>query len=132
MIQLIDKKVVVEQAISSTPAIVWEIITDTQYWSHWGPSVREVDCSDRHIHSGSAGRVRTALGFWLPFTITTCIAMKTWAWRIGPVKATGHTIRRATENSCTLCFDIPRWAVLYLPVCWIALKRIQKLAEAYP
>ncbi|WP_136806558.1 SRPBCC family protein [Desulfosediminicola flagellatus] len=129
MISLTDSRFSVCKTINRPPEIVWNIITDTHHWPKWGPSVVDVDCTDRHIRSASHGRVKTAFRIWLPFTITTFIDMKSWSWHIGPFKATGHRISRIDEHSCTLCFDMAWWAVAYIPICWIALRKIDALAE---
>jgi len=128
MILLQDKKISICRVITVAPEIVWDILTDTLLWSSWGPSLVDVQCSDRHIKHGSKGRVKTLFSFWLPFAIIEFRQMDFWNWRVGSLEATGHTIIQETDNSCTLCFDMPWWAAVYLPVCWLALKRINKLA----
>ncbi len=64
---------------------VWDLLTDTQQWPKWGPSVTGVRCADRFIRQGSRGEVRTALGLWLPFAITEFTPTKRWSWRVSLV-----------------------------------------------
>ena len=30
--------------------------------------------------------------------------------------------------SCELCFDMAWWAAIYIPICWLALVKIDELA----
>lgn len=108
---------------------VWDIITDTELWPVWGPSLTSVTCSHRCITAGSSGRVRTIAGIWLPFTITTFRHMEFWGWRIGRFHATGHQVTSLGPHRCRLAFLMPWWAAFYLPVCAVALQRIQKLTR---
>lgn len=128
MIVLQNKKILICRKITVAPEIVWDILTDTLLWSSWGPSLVDVQCRDRYIRLGSKGRVKTLFSFWLPFVIIEFRQMDFWNWRVGALEATGHKIIHDTDNSCTLCFDMPWWAVFYLPVCWLALNRIDTLA----
>ena len=130
MIVLQNKQFKICKAIAAAPSTVWEIVTDTSIWSSWGPSLADVECSERHIRRGSTGRVKTLFYFWLPFIITEYKHLHYWNWRVGPLNATGHSIIQTNEKSCTLCFDMPWWAFFYLPVCWLALMRINKLATS--
>lgn len=54
--------------------------------------------------------------------------MHFWTWNIGPVKATGHILTLKNVMSCELCFDMAWWAAIYIPVCWLALVKIDKIA----
>lgn len=129
MIVFLRNRIAICKEIKGSAGVVWEIVTDTHLWPVWGPSLLEVDCKDRHIKSGSEGRVKTLFSFWLPFTIVKFRSMDFWSWRIGHLEATGHKIIPTSDNSCKLCFDMPWWAAAYLPVCWFALFKINKLAS---
>ncbi len=104
---------------------VWELLIDTHAWPHWGPSVRAVDAPARFIAAGLRGRVQTTPGPWLPFEITDWEEGRFWAWRVGGIPATGHRVTPATENSCHVTFTIPSWAPFYMPVCRLALRRLE-------
>ncbi|MEE4376271.1 MAG: SRPBCC family protein [Candidatus Competibacteraceae bacterium] len=120
----------VARIINAPPGPVWAILTDIQQWPHWGPSVRAVQCADRHICKGSSGRVLTALGFWAPFVITEFEEGRYWCWRVFGIPATGHRVESIGEDRCRLLFEIPTLATPYAVVCKIAMKRIAHLSKA--
>jgi hypothetical protein len=106
---------------------VWRLITDTQTWTCWGPSLKEVDSPERFIRAGLAGRIRTPFGIWAPFTIETFEPEQYWDWRVGGVAATGHRVNSLGTNQCRLTFTVPLWAAGYIVVCRVALNRIKRL-----
>lgn len=107
--------------------LVWRLITDTRTWPLWGPSVRAVDCRERFIQAGSAGRIRTPFGIWLPFAVEAFEPEYYWDWRVAGVAATGHRVTPVGPNQCTLTFSVPIWAIGYGFVCQLALNRIGRL-----
>ena len=115
--------------ITAPAACVWSILTDTRAWPEWGPSVIEVQCTRRFITAGSRGRVRTALGLWLPFEISDYDDGRYWSWRVAGTPATGHRVEARGENSSALSFEVPTLAAPYLLVCRIACRRIRDMAE---
>jgi len=108
----------------------WDLLTDTSRWRHWGPSIQTVECSDRHIRLGSSGRVRTALGFWVPFVVTEMDDNRFWSWQVGGIPATGHRVDRLDRGGCRVVFRVPLFAAPYVIVCRIALHRISRILEA--
>jgi uncharacterized protein YndB with AHSA1/START domain len=106
---------------------VWRLLTDTQTWTHWGPSVREVDSTERFIRAGLTGRIRTPFGVWVPFIIDTFEPEHYWDWRVGGVAATGHRVDPRGPDQCRLTFTVPVWAAGYTVVCRVALNRIKRL-----
>ena len=128
MIVFEKKRISICKQIDASPAVVWDVLTDTRLWPTWGPSILAVECSDRFIGRSSRGRIKTLLLFWLPFSIIEFRPMDYWNWRVGPLTATGHKLNQAGDNSCNLCFEMSRWAVFYLPVCWLALLNINKIS----
>ena len=106
---------------------VWRLITDTQTWTHWGPSLKEVDSPERFIRAGLTGRIRTPFGIWAPFTIDTFEPEQYWDWRVVGVPATGHRVDPRGPNRCRLTFTVPFWAAGYGVVCRVALNRIKRL-----
>ncbi len=130
MIRIQSKRIFVCNKIKAPVDTIWAIITDTVFWPVWGPSITDVDCSERYIGKRSRGRVRTVFRFWLPFTITNYKPNQSWEWQVGSFRATGHTVVAAGPNACKLCFDMPVYCFFYIPVCWLALVRIKKLARA--
>ena len=114
--------------IAADVECVWSIITDTQLWPKWGPSVSAVECVDRFITAESSGRLQTALGIWVPFTITDFEDHHFWSWRIGKIEATGHRVRRHHDNHSIVSFSMPWWSTPYLIICTKALGHIKKIA----
>jgi uncharacterized protein YndB with AHSA1/START domain len=123
---------VTTRQIPAPAPIVWRLITDTQAWPRWGPSVRAVDAPNRFIRPGHAGRVQTAIGLWLPFRITAddWEPGRFWHWTVAGVPATGHRVTARGPDACELTFIVPAWAPFYRPVCAAALRRIATLAAA--
>ena len=109
-------------------AAVWDIFVDTRRWPEWGPSVREVVCSDRKIRAGSAGRVRTALGFWIPFEITDFDPPRRWCWKVGGLPATGHRVDEEPAGGSLVVFEVPFAAFPYGIICLVAARRIARIA----
>jgi len=105
----------------------WRILTDTTLWPLWGPSVAAVECRTRFITAASRGRVRTSLGFRLPFLITHYRHGEFWSWRIGNFEATGHRVVPLEHTRCRVEFDMPWWAAPYILICLVALNRIAEL-----
>lgn len=128
MIAVEKNRIVISREIEAAPEAVWEILIDTRSWPIWGPSVVDVDCNDQKIRIGSRGRVKTVLLFWLSFTVTKFRPLEYWSWRVGGLHATGHKLMGKTNSSCTLSFDMGLWAFAYVPVCWLALCKIEKIA----
>lgn len=109
-------------------AVVWELLVDTEQWPRWGPSVTTVDLHGAHLGPGATGRVRTALGPWLPFEITEFDDGRTWSWRVAGVPATSHTVEPRVDG-CRVTFGVPVAAAPYALVCGEALRRIERLAH---
>jgi hypothetical protein len=118
--------------IAAPARVVWSILTDTTQWPTWGPSVRAVDAPSRFVHAGMRGRVRTAVGLWLPFSISELEDGRRWAWRVAGLPATGHRVEPLSGNACRAVFEIPRWAAPYALVCRVALGRIARIAQRGP
>lgn len=110
------------------PAAVWRLLTDVQEWPRWGPSVRRAALDDggSELSAGAQGTVWTAVGLPVRFTITDFEPGRRWAWTVAGVAATGHEVI-AIPGGCRVRFDVPWWAVAYLPVCAAALTRIEAL-----
>ena len=130
MISFKDGQTVTSLLINADAERVWNIIIDTMLWPQWGPSVSVVECADRYINGQSQGRLKTALGIWLPFTITEFEAYHFWSWRIGRIDATGHRVRQYGHNQTLLSFTMPWWSTPYLVICNKALQKIEVLAIA--
>ena len=108
---------------------VWDLITDTQAWPLWGPSISNVKCEDRYIRLGSRGVIQTALGFRVPFVVTEFEPLRFWAWEVAGIRATGHLVEPLGPDRCRLIFTVPIWAAPYVTVCLLGLIRIQRLLK---
>jgi len=122
-------KLSITRKIPGEAARLWTILTDTALWPQWGPSVRAVQCSSQYIEGGSTGRVQTAAGIWLPFTVTEYRAQHYWNWRVCGIKATGHSITSSHGGTCSVAFTMPWWSAPYVLACHIALCRIERIAH---
>lgn len=121
----------VDRFIAAPPGDLWGLLVDLQAWPLWGPSVQGADLVDgaTMLSAGSRGTVRTVGGARLPFRVTRWQDGRRWDWMVAGVPATGHEV--VTEDGgCRVRFEVPWWAVAYLPVCAVALRRLEKLATA--
>lgn len=122
------RRLVADRTVRAPAADVWELLTDTQHWPEWGPSVRAVTTSDRVIEAGTTGRVETPVGISVPFEVTTCESY-VWRWEVARIPATGHRVEPLDDRRCRVAFEIPVLAAGYVPVCRRALERVATLAE---
>jgi uncharacterized protein YndB with AHSA1/START domain len=115
----------------SVPAdSVWRVLTDLDAWPQWGPTVQRAELDDPGpLRLGSRGKVWTPIGVALPFEITEFDDGRVWAWKVAGVPATRHVVTPHSRG-CRASFGVPLWAPAYLPVCALALKRIENLARA--
>lgn len=126
----------VDRVVTAQPEAVWDVLVDLDMWPRWGPSIRraELDGPDQvrpGLALGSTGRVWTPVGVSLPFVITEFEPGRCWAWAVAGVPATRHRVD-PVDGGCRVSFGVPRWAPAYLPVCAVALWRIQRLVSAGP
>ena len=119
----------VERRINAPAHVVWRLLVDTEQWPRWGPSVRRVALTDgaTEIGPGARGTVWTAVGISTSFVITEFEPGRRWGWKVAGIPATGHEVI-PLDDGCVVRFEVPRWAVAYLPVCAIALSRIDSQA----
>lgn len=109
-------------------SVAWNVLVDTSRWADWGPSVTAVDTPDVRLRAHTTGRVRTALGVWLPFKVTAFEDGRSWAWTVAGVPATTHSVETA-PGGCRVTFGVPVLAAPYALVCRTALRRIERLAK---
>ena len=117
----------VGRTMAVDPSVAWDLLVDTTRWSEWGPSVTAVDAPDVRLRAHSTGRVRTAVGVWVPFTVSEFDDGRSWAWTVAGVTATTHTVEPA-PGGCRVTFGVPAVAAAYALVCRVALRRIERLA----
>lgn len=116
--------------INAPSRAVWDLLVDTTRWAQWGPSICGVESSDRILTPLSSGRIKTVLGFSVPFAVTHFEEGKAWSWRVFGIPATTHTVERLGAIRSRLLFGVPIPAFPYLFVCLIAMRRIAGLTEA--
>jgi hypothetical protein len=109
---------------------VWNILVDTSRWAEWGPSILAVECSDRFLTTHSKGRIKTVLGFSVPFAVTRFQQGKSWSWTILRVPVTTHTVESLGASRSRLVFGVLLPVFPYLLICLIAIRRIAELIES--
>jgi uncharacterized protein YndB with AHSA1/START domain len=121
----------VDRDIPAPAAAVWDVLVDIAAWPIWGPSVRNASLRDgaTELGLGVRGDVWTAVGVRMGFVITEFDPGHRWSWSVAGVPATGHQVS-VTNAGCRIRFEVPWWATGYLPVCAVALRRIEKMADA--
>ncbi|NHX38669.1 MULTISPECIES: SRPBCC family protein [Haloarcula] len=121
------RRLVVRHDADTSVDTVWNVLTDTDCWADWGPSVTAVETATRYIDDGTTGRVRVAGAVWLPFEVTACTPYR-WTWTVARLPATGHFVEERAGGS-VVGFEIPPLATGYAPVCARACQRIATLAQ---
>jgi hypothetical protein len=118
----------VDRVITAPPEAVWDVLVDVDAWPRWGPTISRAQL-DKHgeaLKLGSTGQVYTPVGVALPFVISEFDAGRYWAWKVAGVPATRHRVDRVGGGS-RVTFEVPWWASAYLPVCSLALRRIDDI-----
>jgi hypothetical protein len=123
------KRVVAGIDINADLDRVWDLLTRFEYWPAWGTTVRSVTSPSTRVEPGATGRVRTILGFWLPFAMTGVVEHASWHWRVAGIPATGHDVRRTGTGITRVEFTVPWPAAPYLVAMHASLRRLKRLAE---
>ena len=119
----------VSKTIDAPVDTVWSILIDTDLWPQWGPSVTQVNYSQRWLEKGATGHIKTAVGLWLPFKVTLFDPPNYWHWKVAGIPATGHRLTPQSKTSCQLSFEFPFMAFPYGIVCKKALMNIEQLTR---
>jgi len=109
---------------------VWRLLTEFRAWPEWGPSVRGVESEAEAVAAGVTGRVRTALGVWLPFVIEEFEEERYWDWSVAGLRATGHRVSPLSADRTRVVFTVSRLYLPYVPVLAWGLHRLKRIAEA--
>ena len=80
-----------------------------------------------NVRNGTTGRVKTIVGLWLPFEITSVTEGESWEWKVAGIPATGHKVE-PIDTGCRVTFTAPAWAPFYRPVLKRALERLREIA----
>jgi len=91
--------------------------------------VTAVEPADTDLSEGLSGRVRTVIGFWLPFRITQVVQGRSWSWSVLGIASTSHQVD-AVPGGCRVTFGVPALGFPYLLICHLALRRIATELEA--
>lgn len=120
--------------LAAPAPVAWDLLVDTTRWPAWGPTVAGAEITaggdGTRIALGATGTVRTPVGLGLPFRITELDPGSRWAWAVAGVAATAHRVQPLGDDRCRVTFEVPRWALPYLGVCAVALRRLERLATS--
>lgn len=108
---------------------VWPFIAEFERWPQWGLSISRVDSDAGQVAPGVTGRVRTPLGFWVPFTIDEVVAESFWDWSIAGVPATKHHLG-AQAGHTRVRFTAPWLVAPYKAAMAMSLKKLKLLVES--
>ncbi len=118
----------VHRHLDAAPQVVWSVLVDLDAWPTWGPTVTAARVDAEPFGLGSRGHVRTPVGLELPFEVTRFVEGREWAWQVGGIPATTHSVR-PEAGGCRLSMGAPLWAPGYLPVLAVALARIEAMTR---
>ncbi len=118
--------------VDAPAADVWSLLARFDRWPAWGPSITSVEADADEVAPGVTGRVRTAVGVWLPFEITGVLPGRSWDWRVAGIPATGHRVDPIDDRRSRVTFTTPWPTAPYLAVLAVALGRIRRLATRTP
>lgn len=124
------KKLWVKKEIDAPAKSLWDLLTDPESWSTWGPSVRGAQLDGGQLELGSTGTVSTAVGVQVPFEITEFEDGALWGWTVAGLPATSHTVEDLGVDRCRVGFGVPWVAAPYLAVCEVALRRLETMASS--
>lgn len=112
-------------------ATAWRVLTDVDCWEEWGPPVTDVEYRSERISAGTSGRVRAFGLFWVPFRIEK-VTDSSWTWTVRgqTPPADGHRVEAIGKGRSRVVLELPLWAPWYLPLCWVALRNVARVAEA--
>ncbi len=121
----------VSRTIAAPRDTTWALLTDTDQWSRWAPSITgaDLDGVGSVLTAGATGHVRLPGGVSLPFRVTRFEPGGCWEWTVARVPATGHEVRGPDGGPVEVAITVPWWAAPYALVCRIALHRLARVAE---
>ncbi len=122
------KRLTVWRSIDAPAAVLWDLLTDLDRWPEWGPSVRSARLVGTRMERGCRGIVTTAIGVEAGFEITDYSEGTYWAWKVAGLPATDHTVEGLSAGRCRVGFGVPWPAAGYIPVCQLALHRLEAMA----
>lgn len=117
----------VSREIAAPAEVMWELLVDPRCWPRWGPSLRHATLDTARLEPGSRGTVRTVIGLGLSFEVTRFEEGRSWSWNVAGVPATDHVVESRGPRASRVAFGVPWFALPYLVVCWVALRRLEAL-----
>ena len=128
----------VSRRIAASTEDVWALLTDTSRWPDWGPSITGVEPAAARpgpapgphpegLRPAAAARSAPSWARRCQYTVTAFEPGRYWSWSVAGIPATGHRVI-PHGGGCLVTFTVPWWAPAYLPVCTLALHRIERLA----
>ena len=129
MINFSHSHISISRVVRCSAKDAWDLLTDTQKWHLWGPTVAGVNCEERYIRKGVEGHVQIPTRQWLRFIVTEYEHQHYWHWKVASLSATGHRLDIVDNQSCRIAFELPFLWAPYVTICWLALKRLTKLLE---
>lgn len=103
-------------------AEVWADYAQIARWPVWAPHMTSVEADAERLAVGVTGRVHGG-PVRLRFRVTAVDEdARTWTWRVLGIEVV-HAVR-AIPGGCLTTFDGP---APYLPVAWVALRRLVSL-----
>lgn len=124
------RRLAAEAEIGAPAEHVWELISRFEHWPRWGPSVSAVESNSASVAEGVTGRVKTVVGPWLTFRITTVDPGRSWSWSVAGIAATDHEVEALGPDRSILRMTVPWVAGPYLAVLRLAVERLRRMAEA--
>lgn len=123
------RRVVSSIEITAPPDRIWPYLAEFAWWPQWGMSINAVDSDADRIAPGVTGRVRTRLGFWLPFTIDDVVTEVCWTWSVAGLRATDHHLDPAADST-RVRFTAPWIVAPYAVLMGMSLRKLKSLVES--
>lgn len=127
------RRIELSREVGAPARTAWRLFADVAAWPAWGPLVTDVEYAGRSVSEATNGRVQVLWLLWLPFRIVTVETMRwTWTVRGWTPPADGHRVDGIADDRCRAALELPLWGFWYLPLCWLALFLLARLAESDP
>ena len=111
---------------------VWDRYVRPRRWPEWSPQIRSVDYPGELLAADTTGVVHGPAGLRVSFEVTRvedAVPVRNWSWvaaLAGVELELVHTVEPIAAGTRTTLTVAGFWPVVagYLPVAWIALKRL--------